>query len=223
MIVLAVCVLLVVIFMFGCTQSLYGMAEGNISEYRKNLFIGSNDSITASFTSGMREQAYGFDGVPNKLMGYATLTVKYKQTMPEFLPTYSLTVDGSEFDGTMQYNTITGAFYADLGGEVSNSADIYLRLHSDAGDGQLALPCISCGFNIDYSQAFKIAVNQMKDVINANIIESSTLAGEFFVKLIGDRQSDFNNIYWLVLFVSQSGSKSACVISPYSGEVIVQS
>lgn len=219
-ITLAICIIVFCIFAFGCTQSLYGMAESNISEYRKNLFIGSDDNIVASLTSGQREDNYLYDGKPGKLVDFGMLTVKYTGTTPEYLPSYTLTIDGQEYTGTMQFNTINGTFAADIGKQIKDNADVYLRLHSDLGDEQLSMPCVSCNFKIDYNSAFKIAVDQMKDVINSKIDDSGILNGEFFIKIIGDRQVDVNNIYWYVLFVGTDGTSNACVIDTQSGAVI---
>lgn len=209
-----ICLLFITLFS-GCS-GLYIKASKYISEYRSCLFFLKSEDIIATFTSGKREKEFYYDGKNTRLVPYGVLSVKYTSPVDiEKERNFVLLIDSLQYTGKLEYNPIDGTFVADIGKEITENSDIYVRLWGGGVSDQAHMYCVSQDF-IDYKEAFKIAVNHMGDSLK-KYIHSGKLKGEFFIKFVGERVLDEMSYY--VQFVGQDKKSIVVLIDVFSGEI----
>ena len=100
----------------GCNSlKVYDYAKNNIAEYRQNLYVGENENIFVSLTSGCREKDYVVNGFCTEPIEFAVLTFNLKQdvSVPETV-NYVLTVGTARYDGLLEKNPYKGSYVCDI-------------------------------------------------------------------------------------------------------------
>ena len=202
----------VIVLIAGCAGSFSLAAQKSISEYRKNLFVAVDTDLGASFVTGKREEPYAYDGVSNELVQFGVLTVKFRQAFVGVNPSYTLYIDSFQYNGQLEFNPFDGTFVADIEKEFDDNVDVSLRLHAGGKDYDLELVCTSKDFEIDYKQAFSVAINAMQQDLQS-YIKNGKLEGEIFIKFIGDNTMQLDTVYYFIYFVPKgNGEGMACMV-----------
>ena len=209
--------LFVMVLFSGCSGGFYLKSKMQISEYRSCLFYLKSEDFVATFTSGKRERDFFYDGKKTKLVPYGVISVKFFsnvniETKKEFV----LLIDSLQFTGRLEYNPIDSTFVADIGKEITEDSDIYLRLWGGGISDQAYMECISKDW-IDYKDALKIAVKKLSPYIK-EYQKGFALKGEFFIKFVGENDKD--NIMYYVQFVGRDKKSKICLIDVFSGKVV---
>ena len=213
-------VVITCVIMFGCKQSNYSLMQRNLSEYRKVLYVADTPNFYATFTTGKRENPYLLNGTSEKKVEYGVLTVKFNKEIYT-QPTYTLLIDTIQYSGKLEKNPFDNTYVADIGREVSDAADINLKVVVEEINDNINMDNASVGWKINYKKALNIATEEFKDIL-PNYIVNNVLNAETYVKIVGSTDEELSNIYWYVSIICQNGDSFACIIDPNNGEILAR-
>ena len=212
--------LIPVLLLSGCNVGFKIKAWQVVSEYRKCLFVANCEDFSATFTSGKRESSYSYDGVSSNLVEFGVLTVQFFSKLePNNIPQYVLFIDTIQYEDILEFNPIDGTYVADIGKDISNKSDIYLRVYGGGINDQTKMKCVSNNWKVSYKQAFNTALQKFKPTLKKQIKHNS-INGEFFIKIVGDKSDQTLNICWYVSYLGVDKTTLACIIDVYSGQII---
>lgn len=187
-----------------------------VSEYRDCLFYLKSEDFVATFTSGKREKDFYYDGVHTRLVPYGVLVVKYSSNVDiKGVRNFVILIDSLQYTGRLEYNPIDGTFVNDIGVEISQNSDVYLRIWGGGVSDQAHMYCVSKDY-IGYKNALKIALDSMCEDIE-KYESGRKLNGEFFIKFVGTESLE--EVSYYVLFVGRDKKSFICLIDAFSGAV----
>lgn len=207
----------------GCNNlKVYDYVKNNIAEYRQNLYVGENEKIAVSLTSGCREKDYVVNGLCTNPIEFAVLTfnLKQKQTMPETV-NYVLTVGTSRYDGLLEKNPYNGSYVCDIKKIIESSDVITAKIIAGDFVEYVELKSVTDNWNVNYDNALRLACVELKNEL-LTLIENNEFYGECYIKIINDEVVSENHYFWYVNFVSRSGKTFAVVIDPISNEIMTK-
>lgn len=213
-ITLIIATILIVFFSVG--GDTYARSYRVISEYRDCLFYLKSEDFVATFTSGKREKDFYYDGVHTRLVPYGVLVVKYGSNVDiNGVRNFVILIDSMQYTGRLEYNPIDGTFVNDIGVEISQNSDIYLRIWGGGVSDQAHMYCVSKDY-IGYKNALKIALDSIGGDIQ-KYESKRKLNGEFFIKFVGTESLE--EVSYYVLFVGDDKTSIICLIDAFSGAV----
>ncbi len=199
----------------GCNY-LYVLSKKVISEYRSCLFYLKSEDVVVTFTSGKRESDFFYDGKHTYMLEYGVVVLK---PLSAYDITdkweYVLLIDSLQYNGILEYNPVDGTFVADIGKEIEEDSDIYIRFWGGGISDQAHMKCVSSGF-ISYKEAFKVAVNKLGPVIK-RYKKGLKIKGEFFIKFVGEES--LSNMSYYVQFVGENKENYICLVDVYTGKI----
>ncbi len=202
-------------FTFGGCHKYYNESKV-ISEYRSCLFYFKSEDFVATFTSGKREKDFSYNGVHTSLVPYGVLVVDYNSIVGvEDDRRFVLLIDSLQFTGKLEYNPVDSTFVADIGKEITEDSDIYLRLWGGGVSDQSHMTCVSKGF-IDYKDAFYIALDAFDDKLKEYKVRGK-VRGEFFLKFVGDKAMD--EVSYYVQFIGEDKRTFVALVDVYTGKI----
>lgn len=208
--------ILVCIFNIACSSSKKSDNLENVSEYRKNLFVGQAGNYLATFTSGQREKDYIMDGNKTNLVDFGVLTLKFNYNFGNTLPKFELKVNNNLYSGELEKNPYDNTYVFDIETQV-NDGDL-LNLYLVDLDENINLVCWSKNWNINYLSALKIFTEKHNEDIKNNS-NKNKLNGEIYIKIVSsDKQ--LSSVYWYVLLTCTNGDVYASLIDVNSGEIV---
>lgn len=213
-------VVLVSVLTFGCKPSNLNLMQKNLSEYRKVLYVANTPNFNATFTTGKREEPYLLNGVSEKKVEYGVLIVKFNNEVVS-QPTFTLLIDTIQFSGKLEKNPFDNTYVADIEKEVSDVADINLKVMVDEINDNINMDNASADWKISYKKALSIATTEFEDIL-PNYIEGNRLNAESHIKIVGSTEDELPKIYWYVSIICQNGDSFACIVDPYSGEILAR-
>ena len=213
-------IIAVTVLTFGCKPSNLNLMQKNLSEYRKVLYVASTPNFDATFTTGKREDPYLLNGVSEKKVEYGVLTVKFNKEIVT-QPTFTLLIDTIQFSGKLEKNPFDNTYVADIEKEVSDVADINLKIMVEEINDNINMDNASADWKINYKKALSIATAEFEDIL-PNYIKNNKLKAESHIKIVGSTDKDLPKIYWYVSIICQNGDSFACIIDPYSGEILAR-
>ncbi len=203
-------------FCCGCSGYIYLKGSKYISEYRSCLFYLKSEDFIATFTSGKRERNFFYNGKKTSLVPFGVLAVKYLSNVDIAESRECVIfIDSMQYTGNLEYNPVDGTFVFDVGKEITQDSDIYLRLFGGGINDQAHMKCVSKGW-ISYKKAFDIATKKMKPAFD-NYIKNGKLKGEFFIKIVGEQSLE--NLSYYVQFVGKDKKYLVVLVDVYTGEI----
>ena len=217
LVLISVLILLLIPFSFCCKNSKKQetFVSDSLSEYRKNLFVGTGSTFTVTFTSGEREEPYIMDGQKNELKDFGVITLKF-DSLPANLPQFELKVNENTFVGTLEKNPYDNTFAYDICSQVEDADTLSFYLVDF--DETVSLNCVSNSWGYNYKSALEIFENKYKTEINSQIQEGH-LKAEIYIKIVTDNKN-MENVYWYVLMVCKNGDMFALLIDTKTGQII---
>ena len=200
----------------GCSGGLYLKSKMQISEYRSCLFYLKSEDFVAAFTSGKREKDFFYDGKKTRLIPFGVIAVKYLSDVDinseyEFM----LLIDSRQYIGKLEYNPVDSTFVADIGKEITEDSDIYLRLWGGGISDQAHMECLSKNW-VSYKNAFKEAIKSNQESIKKHI-KGNRIRGEFFIKIVGE--TSLQHLAYYVQFIGAGKKGFVSLVDVYSGNI----
>lgn len=207
----------------GCNSlKVYDYAKNNIAEYRQNLYVGENENISVSLTSGCREKDYVVNGFCTEPIEFAVLTFNLKQdvSVPETV-NYVLTVGTARYDGLLEKNPYNGSYVCDIKKIIESQEVITAKIIAGDFVDYVELKTVTEKWNVNYDNALRLACVELKNELS-EFIENNEFYAECYIKIINDETISENNYFWYVNFVSKTGKTFAVVIDPVSNEIMAK-
>ena len=203
-------------FLIACSYSMSSQIKNNISELSTLLFVGEHDEFYATLTCGLREEPYLFDGKSQEKTHFSVLTITLFQ--PQTLPTltYHIVIDGKEYDGELDRNTLKANYMTDLALSVAENAQITLLFN----DNEISLQCFSNGFQTNSTQAINLAIENLNDELLSEF-DDGNFHGECYLRILNDPIQNKNVFFWHFSLINGSGKSVATVIIDTASSTIL--
>ena len=204
-----------------------GKSKLNLNDYiiekRENLYTACDNLYCVSFSTGLRESNYNFDGIVNELVPFGVLTLTRCENLPLANDTYSYTVTINEnsYDGFLTKNN-DNSYSADLEVNTIGNEQINVQISFTGYTFNKDLENTSSAFQVDQSTALNIATSELKENIE-NVLSNKNVKIEVIMKLMKDHSNeDLKNYYWYVGIISTNGETMGILIDTNNGEIIAK-
>lgn len=204
-----------------------GKSKLNLNDYiiekRENLYTACDNLYCVSFSTGLRESNYNFDGIVNELVPFGVLTLTRCENLPLANDTYSYTVTINEnsYDGFLTKNN-DNSYSADLEVNTIGNEQINVQISFTGYTFNKDLENTSSAFQVDQSTALNIATSELKESIE-NVLSNKNVKIEVIMKLMKDHSNeDLKNYYWYVGIISTNGETMGILIDTNNGEIIAK-
>lgn len=219
--------ILSMLFMFVFGLSACGKNTIKLQDYliedRDNLYTAQDSLYCVTFSTGMREENYNFDGVVNNKVEFGVLTLMRNDSNPLANDTYSytLTINDEQLSGIMEKSPIDNSYAVDVEKKVDNNATISVQINFTGYKFNQNLTNTSSQFSIDKNAALDCANTELKDEIKN--ISNTHNKFEVVLKIL----KDFSNLenckyYWYVGVVATDGQTLGILIDSNSGEIVAK-
>lgn len=202
-----------------------GKKDINLTDYlieeRNNLFTAEDELYCVTFSTGMREENYQFDGeVGNKVeFGVITFARNDREPMADDNYTYLLTVGEETFTGFLEKSPVDNTYSVDVGKLASDDALISVQITFTGYSFNKELACTSKDFSVDKSTALDIASKELKEDL-ANITSDKNNKIEVVMKMMKDFSTKNKSYFWYVGVVSTNADTLGILIDANTGDVV---
>ena len=195
-----------------------------VIERRENLFTANDNLYSVSFSTGMRESNYNFDGVVNKMIPFGVLTLTRNENLPLTNDTYSyiVKIDDKSYSGFLQKSNNDNSYSADLEVNTIGNEKINVQVSFTGYTFNKDLENISANFQVDHTSALKVAQKELKQNIKTLLSDKNNKI-EVVMKVMKDYSNEeLKNYYWYVGIISTNGESMGILIDASNGEVIAK-
>mgnify|MGYP005764008613 FL=1 len=210
---LAVIILALPLFLVGCGQKEFELKD-YMSEITNVYYQAEGDGVNASVSVGQREVDYKVNGVHGSVCDFTLIEVKFDEVKNQDAMEIEVVIDGVSQPFMLEFNPLTDVFVGDLGYAVESGASISLVI-----EGQRLDMVNITDELISSSEALEIARLALIDEI-ASCYSGGVFCGECYLKLLHERGSSFNQLFWSFSLVCVQGVKYDVVINAQTGEVV---
>lgn len=206
----------------GCGKSNIHLADFLI-EQRENLFTANDDLYSVSFSTGLREQDYNFDGTINDKVPFGVLTLSRNDNLPLANDTYTylVTINEQTYSGFLEKGN-NNSYSADL--EVNTLGDeiINVQISFTGYTFNKDLTNTSSSFNVDSPTALNIAEKELQENLS-NLLKDKNVKIEVVMKLMKDySNSELQNYYWYIGIIANDGSSMGILIDANTADIIAK-
>lgn len=204
-----------------------GKSKLNLNDYliekRENLYTACDNLYCVSFSTGLRESNYNFDGIVNELVPFGVLTLTRCENLPLANDTYSYTVTINEntYNGFLTKNN-DNSYSADLEVNTVGNERINVQISFTGYTFNKDLENTSSAFQVDQPTALNIATGELKENVE-NLLSDKNIKIEVIMKLMKDHSNeDLKNYYWYVGIIATNGETMGVLVDANSGEIIAK-
>lgn len=221
---LLVALFAVCVFAFvGCGKSKIDLNDFLI-EKRENLFVACDDLYSVSFSTGLRENNYNFDGVINEKVPFGVISLTRNDNLPLANDTYTyiVNINDQTFTGFLEKSETNSSYSADLEVNTIGNENINVQVSFTGYTFNKDLENISSGFQVDNLTALKVAQKELGEDIE-NLLSDKNVKIEVVMKIMKDYSStDLKNYYWYVGIISTNGDTMGILIDANTGDIIAK-
>ncbi len=206
----------------GCGKTKINLTDYLI-EQRENLFTASDDLYSVSFSTGMRESDYSFDGVINEKVPFGVLTLTRNQNLPLANDTYTyiVTINEETHTGFLEKGN-NNSYSADLEVNTVGDETINVQISFTGYTFNQDLTNTSSNFQVDGPTALNIAQKELGENV-ANLLKDKNVKIEVVMKLMKDfSNEDLQSYYWYVGIISTNGDTLGLLVDANSGDIIAK-
>ena len=210
------------IFLAAC-----GNKDLNLNDYlieeRQNLYVAQDDVYTASFSSGMREENYNFDGIKNNMVEFGIVTLSRLDCAPMSNDTYTYTVkiNDQTYTGQLQKSEVDNSYSADIQATAPADAIVTVQVLFTGDSFNKELVNTSSQFAVDKDNAIKIANKELKSNIKQLTSDKNNKI-EAVMKIVKDSSTEQDRYYWYVGIISTNGEMVGVLLDSSNGNVIAK-
>ncbi len=205
-----------------------GKNKINLSDYviekRENLFVACDDIYSVSFSTGMRESNYHFDGIVNEMVpfGVLTLTRNNNSSLANDTYSYIVTINDKTYSGFLEKNNNNNSYSADLEVNTIGDENINVQISFTGYTFNQNLENLGKSFQVDSASALKVAQTELKEEIE-NVLNDKNVKIEVVMKIMKDYSSeDLKHYYWYVGIISTNGETMGILIDANNADVIAK-
>lgn len=205
-----------------------GNKELNLNDYlieeRQNLYIAQDDVYTVSFSSGMREENYNFDGIKNNMTEFGIVTISRLDSAPmgQLDYNYTVKIDDQTYTGTLAKSEVENSYAADIQVKASENATINVQIVFGSYSFNKEMVNTSSNFEVDCNKAIEIANQALKKDIKQLTSDKNNKI-EAVMKIVKDTSSSNpSNYYWYVGVVSTNGEILGVLVDSSNGQIIAK-
>ena len=217
-----VCLMLVCGILFlaplGCGQTLSAAIEDNMSEIRRNVFEGQNDSLKVSFMSGEREDPYEYNGISEKNIDFGIFTVYFNEFIGNYKVPFVATINEEKFEGMLEKNPYNESYMVDIEKSAADDAEIIISINNMPA---VVLENISSTWQVDYNQALELGKTYLNDELN-EIYSSGKFQAECYLKHITDEKFISGQYFWSFYVVDTKFVRHTVMFDVNSGDLLVK-
>ncbi len=199
----------------------------NLSDYviekRENLYTACDDLYCVSFSTGMREKDYNFDGIKNEMVPFGVLTLTRCENMPLANDTYSyiVTINEQTYSGFLEKGN-DNSYSADLEVNTNGDETINVQISFTGYTFNQNFENTSSNFQVDSASALKVAQKELKEDIK-NLLSDKNVKIEVVMKIMKDHSNEeLKNYYWYVGIISTNGDTMGILIDANNGDIIAK-
>lgn len=193
-------------------------------EERQNLYTAQDDLYTTTFSSGMREENYAFDGIKNNMVEFGIVSISRLDSAPMSNDTYTYTVkiNDQTYTGELTKSETDNSYSADIQAIAPADATVSVQIIFTGYSFNKEMVNCSSTFTVDKSSALKIANNNLKQNASELLSDKNTKI-EAVMKIVKDSaNTETNNYYWYVGIVSTNGDVLGVLIDSANGNIIAK-
>lgn len=205
-----------------------GNKELNLNDYlieeRQNLYIAQDDVYTVSFSSGLREENYNFDGIKNNMTEFGIVTISRLDSAPmgQLDYNYTVKIDDQTYTGTLAKSEVENSYAADIQVKASENATINVQIVFGSYSFNKEMVNTSSNFEVDCNKAIEIANQALKKDIKQLTSDKNNKI-EAVMKIVKDTSSSNpSNYYWYVGVVSTNGEILGVLVDSSNGQIIAK-
>ena len=222
---IAICALLglSIFSLSACGNNSFNLSD-YVIEQREHLYTASDDLYSVSFSTGMRESNYNFDGVVNEMVPFGVLTITRNDNNPLANDTYSyiVTIGEQTYSGFLSKSNTDNSYSADLEVNDFTNETINAQISFTGYTFNKDLENTGLNFQVDYVSAIKVAEKELKGDIQ-NLLSDKNVKIEVVTKIMKDYSSEeLKNYYWYVGVVSTNGDTMGILIDANTGDIIAK-
>ena len=217
-VVLALVCALEFIFPFGCSMNLVSAVENNLSEIRKNVFEGKNDSLIVSFMSGVREEPYEYNGKSEENIDFGIFTVYFNEFVGSYKVPFVATINDEKFEGMIEKHPFNESYMVDIGYVAPDDAEIIISINNGAG---VVLENISSSWNVNWEQALELGKTYLNDELN-EILSAGKFEAECYLKPVTDEEFISGQYFWAFSIINTNFQKYIVIFDVNSGDLLVK-
>lgn len=210
------------------TFSACGKSNIDINDYliedRQNLYTAQDNLYNVSFSTGMREENYSFDGVVNPMVEFGVVTFSRidSEPMANDQYTYIVKIGEENYTGFLEKTSNENSYSIDIETSAPADAVINVQITFTGYSFNEELACISKDFTVDNKTAIDIANKELEDDLN-NITSDKNNKIEAICKILKDySNSELKSYYYYIGVLSTNGDTLGILIDANSGDIIAK-
>lgn len=200
----------------GCATPIEKRSK-QLSELRDELMLAKSDRATVSLCSGVREKPFEIDGESGAKTEFTVVTATINAVADGAEVTYSLSTDGSTYEGTLEKHPFKGSYSVELDERLRNAASLTLK--SGSYEENFELKSVLTGEEITADEALTIAEKRLKTRVE-KMTTDGKLNAELYVRFIENPISSAGGYYWYVAFCPEKYTVYAVLVDPLTREII---
>lgn len=220
---------ILILFIAICTVFLTACGSKNLDlsniliEERSNLYVAQDDVYTATFSSGLREENYNFDGIKNNMVEFGIITLARLDCAPMSNDTYNYTVkiNDQTYTGQLQKSEVDNSYSADIQAAAPADAVVTVQVLFTGYSFNKEFVNTSANFAVDKDSAIEIANKELKSSINQLTADKNNKI-EAVMKIVKDSSTEQNTYYWYVGIISTNGEMVGVLLDCATGNVIAK-
>lgn len=204
--------------LFGCGTNTLSRVQKNTAELTKVFYMGEGENFYVTLSSGEREENYAVDGVCNKAVPYALVSLHDDAAGGKELVEATISLDGQAQEIELEKGAVSSAYMFDLEKELSGNEAIEITYNGQT----ITLENKSKDFGVNFEQALEIAATELSDKILL-ARNGSKLNAECYLRVLDQKANNFDEIFWCFTVVNTRGENYSVVFSTVDGHVLAKS
>ncbi len=188
----------------------------NVSHYQTHAYRADTEEWSVEISAGRREKDFRADGKVGETADFQLVKISPKSKSEAKELDFVLTYSGGEISAKAQKDRFGPGYsaYVDVGEGMDGLEKIKIG-DSDAVELENLL-----ADKIGWTDAFKVATEELKDFIAANLDESGNFKKEICVKYLLNPYDGSGEYYWYVAFMGEGFDYTAILIDPTTGKIV---
>lgn len=220
---------ILILFLAICSLTLVACGNKGLTlkdyliEERQTLYTAQDDLYTASFSSGMRENNYSFDGVKNDMVEFGIICFARtdSKTMAKDHYAYTVKINEQTYTGNLQQSELDNSYSADIQVCAPAGATVSVQIDFTGYTFNKEMANTTAEFAIDHNKALDIAGKELKQSMK-NLSSDKNNKMEAVMKIVKDTSTEASHYYWYVGVVSTNGDVLGVLVDSTTGEIIAK-
>lgn len=187
-----------------------------VSDLRKDLFWGENETFGVIVWAGARETPFAEDGIKNETALCLTVKITQKEETGEQLG-IKITYGDKTYENKTKFHPVRSACMCEIPVNVLPEKELTAQIIYGEKTQTLTLTSKLADNTIKYSEALKKATDDAAAFLKKNT-ENGKLKAEITVRLICEN----NRNYYFIGFVSEQGEKIAYLIDGENATILAK-